>query len=454
MRSRRLLLLSAVAVVLVAAATALALPRLGRGGDPSPAPADEATRLLGGAAVRRTATDVQIETLQSRLSRKAPDPNLLATLGEAYLQKARETANPSWYARAETVLKQALGVDPGNAEALHGMGALALARHQFAEALDWGQRAVQAAPYRAANYGIVGDALIELGRYEEAVPAIQKMVDTRPDLASYARVSHLRELYGRVDGAIEAMQRAVAAGGPGENTAYTRVLLGNLYLGNGRPDEAEREYLLTLQRSPGYGPAQAGLAYVRAARGDDAGAIFYLSRAVESLPLPEYVIALGDLYARTGRADEARRQYELVRAIERLYTAAGTDVDVESALFAADHDSDIAGALARARDGYARRPSIHAADVLAWTLYKAGQPEEAAAYAREALRLGTKDALKLFHAGMIAHALGKNDEARAYLEQALAINPHFSLLHAATARETLAALGGTTPPAGAARSRP
>lgn len=399
-------------------------------------------------------TDQQIATLQSRLTKEPPAPKLYATLGFAYLQKVRETNNAVLYGKAESVFRKALEMDPKFADAIEGLGALALARHQFSEALDWGQRAAALNPYRAANYGVIGDSLVELGRYDEAVATVQKMVDTRPDISSYSRVSYLRELRGDVDGAIEAMRRAVGAGGPAaENTEYVRVLLGNLYFNSGRLAEAEQEYTTALQRLPGYGPAQGGLGYVRAARGDDAAAIDLFKKAAEALPLPEYEIALADLYARNGLTEETQRQYGLVQAINTLYTANGGNSDVETALFYADHDIDIPGALTRARDGYRARPSIHGADVLAWSLYKAGQPQEAEGYAREALRLGTKDALKLFHAGMIARALGKNDEARDYLEQALTINPNFSLRFSGEARTTLLALGGSIP-AAAARTQP
>jgi tetratricopeptide (TPR) repeat protein len=453
MRSPRLLLLGSLALVLVVAGGALGVMRL-RGRDGAPPVPSEAVKLYQTAETRRTGTDAAIETLQSRLTKKQDDPNLLAQLGAAYLQKVRDTGNPAYYGKTETVLRRSLEVAPENGEALNGMGQLALARHQFREALDWGERAVKVAPYRAANYGIVGDALVELGRYDEAVATIQTMVDTRPDLSSYSRVSYLRELHGQVDGAIEAMKRAVTAGGPVvENTAYVQVQLGNLYFNSGRLDDAEREYQITLQRAPGYGPAQAGLAYVRAARGDDAGAIELMAKAVEASPLPEYVIALGDLYTRGGRTDEAARQYDLVRVLERLFAANGTDVDVETALFDADHDVDIAGAVARAREGYERRPGIHAADVLAWSLFKAGHPDEAQRYAQESLRLGTKDALKLYHAAMIARALNQADQARAYLKQALSINPNFSLLHGREARETLIALDGS-PAQNTARTQP
>jgi tetratricopeptide (TPR) repeat protein len=454
MRSPKALVLGSAVLVLVVAGGALGLSRL-RGGDGALPIPSEAAQLYQQAATRRTSTDKEIENIQSRLTKRNNDPTLLAALGAAYLQKARDTGDPTYYARAETVLRQSLAAKPENDDALNGMGVLALARHQFSEALDWGQRAVQVNPYRAANYGIVGDAQVELGRYDEAVATFQKMVDTRPDLTSYSRVSYIRELYGKTDGAIDAMQKAVNAGsGVPEATAYVRVQLGNLYFNSGRLEQAEQQYNFTLQRLPNYGPAQAGLAFVTAARGDLNGAIALMKQAVEANPVPEYVIALGDLYTRAGRTDEARRQYELVGILQQLFAANGADVDVELALFNADHGIDLDGSLARARQGYERRPSIHAADALAWTLFKAGRAEEAQQYAQEALQLGSRDALKLYHAGMIFRAAGQNDQARTYLEQALSINPHFSVLHAAEARDTLVALGGSVPAQGAARTQP
>ena len=149
------------------------------------------------------------------------------------------------------------------------------------------------------------------------------------------------------------------------------------------------------------------------------------------------MITLGDLYEVTGEPEQASQQYKLLSTIEKLHRANGVDMDMEIALFNADHDQNLEETVALARKAYAIRPSIHAADTLAWTLYKTGQYEEAQEYSAQALQLGTKDALKLFHAGMIAHALHNDQQAQGYLEQALEINPHFSILFAEQAQKTL-----------------
>jgi tetratricopeptide (TPR) repeat protein len=141
-----------------------------------------------------------------------------------------------------------------------------------------------------------------------------------------------------------------------------------------------------------------------------------------------------------GQNKAADQQYKLVGTIEKLYRANGVDLDLEIALFNADHDQNLTETLTLARNAYANRPSVYGADVLAWTLYKTGNYSEAKKYSDEALRLGTKDALKYFHAGMIALKLGDQIQAREYLEQALTINPHFSVLHAEEARRILQTL--------------
>ncbi|HXF57806.1 MAG TPA: tetratricopeptide repeat protein, partial [Actinomycetota bacterium] len=362
----------------------------------------------------------------------------LASLGLAAVQQARLTADPSWYPRAEQALRRSLALAPnGNVDALLGMGALALARHDFATALQWGRRAHRANPDGAAPLGVVGDALVELGRYREAFRAFQRMVDLRPDLASYARASYALELQGDVPRALRAMRLAFGAAGTPADAAWAAHQVGELHWSVGQLELAGRWYRRALQLDPSFVPARAGLARVAWARGHAARARRLLRSAVEVYPLPEYVVALGDLYLASGDRARAEEQYALARAEQRLFRANGVNVDLELALFQADHGMDVEAALARARAEYLRRPSVQAADVLAWTLYANGRYEEAWRFAREALRLGTKNALFHFHAGMIALRLGDREEARRHLSAALSLNPWFSFLHAAEARRAL-----------------
>lgn len=404
------------------------------------APAGSAPAAAAFVPATSQSTDARIHSLQQTVAAAPRDPRGYAELAAAYLQKVRETGDASFYARAEGVLATARRLDPRSAEAALVGGTLALARHDFAGAYALGRRARALAPGATASYAVIVDSLIELGRYDEAGRALQRWVDLKPNLASYARVSYWRELHGDLGGAIAAMRAAVSAGGDvAENGAYVQTLLGNLELARGREAAAEQAYRAALARFSGYVPAQAGLARVDAARGALGSAIRRYRGVVERLPLPEYVIGLGETELAAGRAAAARRDLALVSAEQRLLRAARVDTDVDLALFEATH-GDRARGVALARRGYAAAPSVRSADALGWALTRAGRPAEGLPYARRALRLGSRDPMFLFHAGAAAKAADRPELARRWLGRALADNPRFSPLYAPTARRMLAEL--------------
>jgi tetratricopeptide (TPR) repeat protein len=385
--------------------------------------------------------DTQIAALQRRLREVPSDARAFAALGIAYVAQARATGDPSLYPKAEGALASSLALDePGNEEAMLGLGALALARHEFHAALRFGRRASEIDPFGADAYGVIGDALLELGRYDAAFDAFQQMVDIRPDLASYARVSYARELQGDVRGAVEAMMLAIDAAATPGDAAWVAYQLGELAFGRGDVREAASWYRRGLDLDPSFVPNLAGTAKVAWARGDTSSAIERYRDVTARHPAPEFVVALADLYRVSGRDDLADEQDEVVRALHDLADANGVNADVELALFDADHGDPVA-ALEAARAEWARRRSVHVADALAWALYANGRYERASDLADRALRLGTIDATFLFHAGMIRLALGDEDGARSLLRRAVAVNPSFSILHAATAERELARLG-------------
>ena len=146
------------------------------------------------------------------------------------------------------------------------------------------------------------------------------------------------------------------------------------------------------------------------------------------MPLPEFVITLGNLYEAGGQKEAAQAQYDLVSVIQQLNASSGMDVDLELALFEANHAFVPTETIAKAQAAYQRRPSIYAADVLAWAYYQGEAYALAQQYSQEALRLGTQDAMLYFHASKIATALGDNQTARNHLQTARTINPAFSIL--------------------------
>jgi tetratricopeptide (TPR) repeat protein len=367
--------------------------------------------------------------LQERLRAQPDDVSANALLGLAYQQRARETGDPAYYPKAEAVLVRARQLDGNDPVALSGLASLALTRHEFHLALQLAREARTLAPSSARNLGAIGDALVELGRYREAFAAFDEMARLKPSVAAYARVSYARELGGDVAGARAAMRLAAESAVPGsEAAAWTAVQLGKLLFSTGSYAHAEREYRLALAHRPGYAAAFDALAHVEAAHGRIRRAIALERRAATTVPLPQYVATLGDLLARAGLPAAAAQQYRLVAAIDRLQRASGMRTDLEFALFKADHGFDLPGALRRARVAHHDRPSIDGDDVLAWALARNGRCAEALPYARRALRLGTRDALKLFHRGMIERCLGRPAVARNWFRRAVVLNPGFSPL--------------------------
>ncbi len=419
------------------AATLAVVMLLNRSSSPSGPAASSGDAVL---AAPGASADRQIAALEHNLSDNPGAAELYAALGNAFLQKVRETGDPAFYTRAQAAFTEGLRRDPHDAGTLTGMAALALARHDFEGGLSYGLKAHAEAPQVVRPYGVIVDAQVELGRYDDAARTLQTMVDLKPNLASYSRASYFRELHGDLNGALEAMKLAVSAGGDSaENLAYVQTLLGNLEFDRGSLRAADSAYRLALARYPRYVPAEAGLARVDAARGRLGTAIRRYRSVVARLPLPEHVIALGEAELAAGRGPAAKRDFALVAVEQRLLQRSGVNTDTELALFEANHGSP-GQAVALGRRAWANAPSVRSADALGWALTRTGHPAEGFAWAKRALRLGSVDRAFLYHAGMSAKAAGREDLARRWLARSLESNPRWSPLFASRAQRALEAL--------------
>jgi tetratricopeptide (TPR) repeat protein len=383
-------------------------------------------------------TATQIAKLQGELRASRDDVRSLDALGLAYQQRARETGDPTYYTKSDEVLRRALRLAPRDLLATSGLGSLALSRHRFREALALGRRARAISPTTARNYGVIGDALVELGRYRQGFQAFDTMASMRPDVSSYARIGHARLLLGDVSGALDAFKAALDASlGQGETEAWTRVQLSKATFSVGRLGPALEQARAALRAFPGYAPAYDALTWAEYGHGHVQAAIAAEQEAVNRIPLPQYVAMLGDLQRSVGQTAQARKQYALIAVIQRLLVASGVKTDLETALFDVDHGIRLPASLALARRAQRERPSIDGDDVLAWALDRTGHCGEALRFSKRALRLGTLDALKYFHRGEIERCLGHRAAARSWFGRALALNPRFSVLWAPVAREEL-----------------
>jgi tetratricopeptide (TPR) repeat protein len=359
----------------------------------------------------------------------------LTRSGLEYQQRVRTTSDPALYTAAERVLEQAEALDPSNPETAAAQASLALSRHQFDVALRHARRAQGLAPSLAYNDALVGDALIELGRYREAFAAFDRVARARPGLAAYARVAYARELVGRPSSALEAHRLAVEAAGPRPTLkAAALAQVGELHISTGRLNAAERAFRAALRVSPGFGSALEGLAHAQGSRGRYRSAIRFAKQA--GLSGTE---TLGDLYLLTRRPRLAQRQYASAHELARREARHGVRTDLEIAEFEADHGVRSRHALLLATRAHRARPSIEADSVLAWALTRSGRCREALRYADRSLRLGTQNAEAIFRRGMVERCLGRRMSAGRWFRRAVSVSPYFSLLWSPVARRYAAA---------------
>ncbi|MEO7674708.1 MAG: tetratricopeptide repeat protein [Pyrinomonadaceae bacterium] len=381
--------------------------------------------------------DKEVDTALQFIERSPESATGYNQLAVLYMRRARQTGDFAFTTKAESAIDRALQAAPDDPAARKLKASLHLSFHRFREAAEVATQLLKEFPGDSFVYGVLTDAYMELGEYDRAVDAAQKMVDARPGTASYARVSQMRTLHGDHAGAVEAMTQAARSADPkeSETQSWCLVQLGDEYWKNGDSDKASKVYDEALEVFPGYYLALASKGRLLAGRGDLDGAEKFLADAQNRLPSADAIINLGHVYTLRGDTEKAKQQYELLEVVEEKLGAAGDQKKL--ALFWANRGIKLPEALAIAENEYAVRKDIYTADVLAWCLYKNGRAPEAKKKIDEAMRLKTNDAQIKYHAGMIEKALGNNSGAGRLITEALKLNPAFDLIQAGAARKTL-----------------
>ena len=347
----------------------------------------------------------RISDMEKRLRERPDDTGAAVLLADALLRQARVTSDGRLTARSGAVLKSVLNANPAHYDALRMLGATYLSQHRFRDALEVGRRTRDLRPNDAWNYGVMGDALIELGEYDKAFDAFDTMATMRPGAAAYARVAYARELQGNLEGALQAMQmagEATTAHDP-EAQAWYAAQVGDLYLRMGQLEEADREYRRAAFMFPNHPFAVIGQGKVKVARGDRQGALAIYLEQLNRTPTLDLAARIGDLYAERSNSAEAERYYRLA---EDLAGPGIAQTEANFALFLAERGRKLPEAVKIAEAVAALRHDIFTEDALAWSYYKTGRVDEAFAASQRALRTGTRDERILAHASAIRAALG------------------------------------------------
>ncbi|HEY7338752.1 MAG TPA: tetratricopeptide repeat protein [Bryobacteraceae bacterium] len=371
-------------------------------------------------------TDDQIAAYQLLIRSTPEDLHYQNRLAAAYIQKVRETTDFSYLDRASKIVDNVVAADRHDYEALRLRSEIELERHNFARVAEDSRELTKIAPDDPWNWGTLGDALIELGQYDAAAEAYQKMVVLRPDMASYNRAAWFRFLAGDMPGAIEIMQRAISSGSPSpENTAWCFVELGKLYLKSGRSADAEKAFGSAVKAFPGYHPGYGGLGQAQAIQGKATEAIANYERAQASTPLPDYAAALYDLYRASGDEKKAQQEHDLIDVYDHLNLSNGEKANRNVAMIFSDHGWRPERALELAEAEIQMRKDIYTQDALAWALYRNKRYPEAKTAIGEAMKMGTPEPMFYYHAQQIALAMGDEAKAAEYSQKIKTLNPEF-----------------------------
>ena len=346
-------------------------------------------------------------------------------LGRAWVRKARESAEPGYYLNAEACAEVALHLAPDAPLALDLRGLVLLNDHRFAEAAQLAARAIARDPRDPMAYGTLSDALLELGRYDDAAAAVQQMMGIKPSLPAYARASYLAWLRGDGKAAKELIRHAIDSASPSardpEPRAWALVQAAHLFFQEGDYEGADAGYQAALQSFADYPPALLGRGRVALLRRQSKEAVALLDKSYQLSPLIETAWLLGDAKEAAGDNQGAQAAYDLV-------VRQGRRGDPRTlAWFLAAHQRDLAEALRLIEAERQQRGDLYTQDIYAYVLYRLGRIDEARAVIEPVLHLGVRDARILFHASAIFLAAGDKPRGAALRAEALQCNPHFAV---------------------------
>ena len=357
--------------------------------------------------------DKEIAKLQGQI-KDAPQPNpLLERLGWAFVTKARLTSDPGFYKLAEQCASAISATAPQNADADLLRGHIFHALHRFRDAESVARGLVAQREF-VFDYALLGDALMEQGRLNEAVGAYQKMVDLKPCLQTYSRVAHMRWLKGDLAGAIAAARLAVSSGSSTEPEplAWASTRLAFYLLQQNESAAALAATDEAVRFAPDYAPALLVRGRALLAQANVPAATAALQRASELSPLPEYLWTLADALRANGQGTDAD-------AVEKKLRATGSGNDPRTlSLFLASRATDGPTALRLAQAELRERQDVFTHDAVAWAEFANGHLSEAKSEAALALTEGTQDPRLLYHAGTIAAATSQPLDALALLNKA------------------------------------
>jgi TolB-like protein/Tfp pilus assembly protein PilF len=211
-----------------------------------------------------TADERKIVGAQARANaRKAVElaPRSAIALGALGINQAWSDVD---YPAAETTLKKAVALDPGNAETLYQLADVTGCLGRLDEAVGMMRKALTMEPLNASFHFYAGQFLLAMGRFGEAEAELRRAIELQPTAEAF------------------------------------RYYLACAYIKQGRFDKA----LLAAKAEPGPAQRRAALALIYFAQGDEASGKAQLAEMIR-LDANYSQILIADVYTLRGDADQA-----------------------------------------------------------------------------------------------------------------------------------------------------
>jgi tetratricopeptide (TPR) repeat protein len=387
--------------------------------------------------------ELDIEYFAQRAKRDPTGALDLAHLSALYLARGRETGDPRDAILAEEAARHSImNRRERNGAATQVLETALLAQHRFDEALPLAIAARDADPQNAGLRAALGDIQMEMGMYDSARVSFAAVHAPVGDPATAPRLARWAEIEGQPDKARRLLHAALATVQklpevPREQLAWYWLRIGDVELRTGHPVAADAAYREGLAVHPDDYRLLAAIAHSALLQQNWKRAITFGERAIAVTLDPATLGILSDAYAALG---DSAKSADYAHVLDVAVLKQPGAYHRAWSLFLLDHDRHVGTVSRKIEQELRTRKDIYAYDLLAWSLHKQGRDVQAVAAMRQALKEGTQDAQLLFHSGMIEHALGHNDIARAQLTRALAVNAYFHPAQPAEARATLAAL--------------
>jgi tetratricopeptide (TPR) repeat protein len=405
--------------------------------EPPAARATSGERVAMSEVMRR---DTQIRVWHSALQQDPQSGIALTQLSGLYLQRARETGDDQNYNQAEQYARRSLALRVNrNGPAFVTLAAALVAQHRFQEAEQVAKDLVAFDPDVPQYRAQLGEIQMELGEYDGARQSFDELYKVRTHLSIAPRLARWAEINGNTAYARKLLREALAEAEsrrnlPKEQLAWFHLRLGDLDMRNGRLRSARDMLAKGLEIEPNDYRLLDAMARLEAIEGNPKKAIDYGERGIATKVDPATLGTIGDAYASLG---DSVRAEEYFRTMEVAVNGQPGAYHRAWSLFLLDHNRRIPEVLTNVQREIETRKDIYGYDLLAWALHKSGRKVEARLAMNEARRLGTRDAMLFYHAGMIERSLGNAARARYFLGEALKVNPSF---HPTQPREIRAVL--------------